>query len=109
MAGYRAHDTNRAGAFFQECLNEMDMAIDTLKGISEKEVLKNLRILKALTSLNVRSNYRSKKKSRSYTFSPINMVSKTLYPRLLDESAYPVLTPDRFGNWEESTIPFLLG
>ncbi len=109
LAGYRAHDTNRAGAFFQECLNEMDMAVDTLKANSEKEVLNNLRKLKTLTSLNVRSNYRSKKKSRSYTFSPINSISKKLCPMLLNESAYPVLTPDRFGNWEESTVPFLLG
>jgi len=39
----------------------------------------------------------------------IYILSKTICPKLLDEAAYPLLTPDRSGNWEESRVPFLLG
>jgi glycosyltransferase involved in cell wall biosynthesis len=109
LAGYRAHDTNRAGTFYKECLVEMDRAIDILKQDCDKQVVRNLWKLKVMSALNIKANYRSKKKSRSYVVSPMNVLSKPFCPKLLDAAAYPVLTPDRYGNWKESSVPFLLG
>ena len=109
LAGYRAHDTNRASAFYNECIVEMQMAIKTLKEESDRKVKSNLRKLKLLTGVNLTLQYKAKKRSRGYSFSPINAMSKIIVPNLVKECAYPILTPDRFGDWEESVVPYFLG
>lgn len=109
LAGYRAHEDNRAGTFFDECLTEMDNAVRILKQDSDKKTIRNLGKLKTFSSFNIRTSYRSKKRSRTYIASPMNILSKTICPKLMDDVAYPVLTPNRSGKWEESKVPFLLG
>ncbi len=109
LAGYRAHDTNRASAFYNECLVEMDKAINTLKEDSDQKVKANLRKLRVLTGVNLALRYKAKKRSRLFEFSPINAISKIALPNLVKECAYPILTPDRFGNWNESVVPYFLG
>ena len=108
LAGYRAHENNRAFTHYDDCLMEMKTVIADLKKDLPADKKKHLKQIRRLQKMNFNIHHRNLKSARTRKISTSKVITKKLFKALDEETAYHVLTPNRDGSWTKSEASFFI-